>query len=368
MAKEDYYVILGVVRTASDDEIKKAYRKMAVQYHPDRNPGDKAAEEKFKEINEAYQVLSDAEKRSRYDQFGHSAFSGGSGFGGFEGGFGGGSFTDIFDNIFGDIFGGGQGQRSSGVDLRYNLEITFEEAAFGVEKEIHFEKESACTLCSGSGAKSGTQPKMCKTCRGTGQVRFNQGFFTLSRPCSTCEGRGAVIEEKCPECRGKGKIRKPHKVVVKIPAGIDNDQRLRIRGEGESTDFGGNPGDLFVHISVKEHALFQRQNEHIVLEMPITFTQAALGDEIDVPTLQGKTSLKIPSGTQSGTLFRLKGKGIKRLNGTGSGDQVVQVTVEVPSKLNHKQKELLKQFHEISVEDSHPTIARFIKKLKEILK
>jgi molecular chaperone DnaJ len=365
MAKEDYYIILGIVRGASDDEIKKAYRRLAVQFHPDRNPGDKSAEEKFKEVNEAYQVLSDAQKRAAYDQFGHAGL-GGAGFGGFEQGFGA-SFSDIFDNIFGDMFSGGGGA-SSGVDLRYNLEITFEEAAFGIEKQINFEKEASCDTCGGQGAAPGTKPKACRTCRGTGQVRFNQGFFTLSRPCSTCMGRGVIIEDRCTNCRGRGRIRKPHSIAVKVPAGIDSDQRLRLKGEGEIGEPGGAAGDLYVHIRVQEHALFKREGEHVLLELPITFVQATLGSEIEVPTLGGSTTLKINPGTQSLSMVRLKGKGIKRLNGSGFGDQVVRLIIETPTKLSARQRELLIQFQEEDNRESHPGVMSFVQKFREIFK
>jgi molecular chaperone DnaJ len=365
MSKRDYYEILGVIRTANDEDLKKAYRRLAIQHHPDRNPGDKASEEKFKEINEAYQILSDARKRQTYDQFGHAGLGGMPG-GGFEQGVGS-SFSDIFDNIFGDIFGGG-GATSAGVDLRYNMEITFEEAAFGVEKQIHFEKESTCETCQGSGARAGTRPQTCKTCRGAGQIRFNQGFFTLSRPCSTCMGRGVVIEERCETCRGRGKTRKPHAVNVKIPAGVDSEQRLRLKGEGEIAEPGGRPGDLFVHLRVKEHSLFRREDEHVIVEVPITFVQAAIGAEIDVPTLMGSTTMKISSGTQSGTVSRLKGKGIKRLNGSGFGDQLVKIVVETPTSLNARQKELLREFEREAALDSHPGILMFVQKFKEIFK
>ena len=363
MSKRDVYEVLGIVRNAETGEIKSAYRKLAVQFHPDRNPGDKSAEEKFKEINEAYQILGDAQKRARYDQFGHAGFGSGSGF---EQGFSG-SFSDIFDNIFGDIFGGQSGP-SAGVDLRYNMEVTFEEAAFGVEKEINFEKESSCDTCQGSGAKAGTRPKTCKTCRGTGQVRFNQGFFTLSRPCSTCRGRGVVIEERCEPCKGRGRTRRPHAVSVKVPAGIDDEQRLRIRGEGEIAEPGGKPGDLYVHVKVKEHALFQRQDEHVILDLPVTIVQAALGAEIEVPTLMGATQVKVSPGTQSGEILRLKGKGIKRLNGSGFGDQLIRVLVEIPRALNSRQKDLLKQFEQEANHESHPGLMNFLEKCREIFK
>lgn len=366
MSKRDYYETLAVEKNAGEDELKKAYRRLAVQFHPDRNPGDKAAEERFKEINEAYQILSDPQKRAAYDRLGHAAFGqGGFGGAGFEQGFG--SFSDIFDNIFGDIFGnqrgGGAGQ---GVDLRYNLELTFEEAAFGLEKELEFERDSICDTCHGSGAKPGTQPKACKSCRGTGQVRFNQGFFTMQRSCPQCQGRGAVVEEKCKDCRGAGKTRRPAKVPVKIPAGIDSEQRLRLRGEGEIAEPGGVAGDLYVVIRVKEHPLFQRQNEHILLELPITFVQAALGAEVEVPTLGGTTKVKLSHGTQNGETIRLKGKGIKRLNGTGSGDQLVRVVIETPTSLTSRQKEILREFEKEGSRESQPIIASYLKKFKEL--
>lgn len=365
MAKRDYYEVLGVSKAASDDDLKKAFRKLAIQYHPDKNPGDRKAEEAFKEVNEAYQILSDPKKRGLYDQFGHAGMGAGGGFD--PSGFAGGSFSDIFDNIFGDIFGGG-GRQSGGVDLRYNLEITFEEAAQGVEKKITFEKEFACETCLGSGAKVGTRPQACKHCRGTGQVRFNQGFFTLARTCPQCSGRGAVIEHKCNDCKGMGTIKKPHSVNVTIPAGIDSDQRIRLRGQGELGELGGTPGDLYVLVRVQEHSLFKREGEHVILEMPITFTQAALGSEIEVPSLTGPIKIDIKQGTQSGETLRLKGKGIKRLNGSGHGDQFVRVTVEVPKHLTSKQKELLRQFEKEEKPDAHPGVTNFLKKFKELLR
>lgn len=362
MTKRDYYEILGVSRTAAGDELKKAFRKLAIQYHPDRNPGNKGAEEQFKEINEAYSVLADPQKRSTYDRFGHAGLEQ-QGFGGFEQGFG--SFSDIFDNIFGDIFGN-RGGPSQGIDLKYHLEISFVEAAFGVEKDIAFEKESICNACSGTGAKPGSRPKTCPSCRGSGQTRLNQGFFTLTRTCGQCMGRGAIIGDFCSSCRGAGKTKGRHTVNVKIPAGIDSGQRLRLRGEGEIGEPGGRPGDLFVTVEVSEHPLFTRQNEHVILEMPITFVSAALGAEIEVPTLEGAAQLKIPAGTQSGTAFRLKGKGIKRLNGSGFGDEVVRVSVEIPTNLTNRQKELLQQFEREDNKNSHPGISSFLKKFKEL--
>jgi molecular chaperone DnaJ len=367
MSKRDYYVVLGVERSASDDEIKKAYRKVAIQFHPDRNPGNKEAEEKFKEANEAYQVLSDPQKRAAYDRFGHAGVGAGAGGTPFGEGFG--NFSDIFDNIFGDIFGGtgATGERDrGGVDLRYNLEITFEEAAFGTERTIRFHKVVTCEPCSGSGAKRGTKPKPCRTCRGTGQVRLSQGFFVLSRTCTSCSGRGEVIEEKCSQCSGRGAVEAEHSVTVSIPAGIDTGQRLRVRGEGEVSSSRGKPGDLFVQITVKEHPLFQREGEHVTLDLPVSFVQAALGDEIDVPTLGGTTKLRVPAGIQSGEVIRLKGKGIKRLNGSGYGDELVRVIVETPTKLNAKQRELLREFAEAGSADSQPGVAHFLKTIREL--
>lgn len=365
MAKRDYYEVLGVSRNASEDELKKAYRKVAIQYHPDKNPGNKEAEEKFKEANEAYQILSDPKRKAAYDQFGHAGV-GGQGFG-FDPGFGAGSFSDIFDNIFGDIFGAG-GRPNAGVDLRYTLEIDFEEAAKGTEKKITFEKEFSCDACSGSGAKAGTKPKTCGTCRGSGQVRLNQGFFTLARTCHSCSGAGVIIEDRCKTCRGKGKVKKPHSVVVNIPAGIDNEQRLRLRGEGESAGASGTIGDLYVVVRVREHPLFKREDEHVILEMPITFTQAALGTNLEVPTLHGAVEMAVQSGTQTGETLKLRGKGIKRLNGSGYGDQYVRLHIEVPKNLSNRQKELLKEFEKEGRSETYPGVSTFLKRFKEVFK
>jgi molecular chaperone DnaJ len=363
MAKKDYYEVLEVARTATDEDLKRAYRKLAIQFHPDRNAGNKEAEERFKQINEAYQVLSDSKKRATYDQFGHAGLGNQ---GGFSEGFSG--FSDIFDNLFNDIFGGGGGggRAAAGVDLRYNLEISFEEAAFGTETSISFEKDVVCASCTGTGAKPGTTPKACPTCRGSGQIHFNQGFFTLSRTCTDCGGRRMVIEHKCSSCRGRGTERKPATVLVKVPAGIDSDQRLRLRGEGEVSEVGGPAGDLYVQVSIRQHALYQRQGEHVFLELPVSFIQASIGAEIEVPTLHGKASLKIPAGTQSGAMFKMRSKGIKRLNGNGNGDQVVRVIVETPAKLSTKQKQILEEFEKTSSKGTNPAVEAFWKKVEDL--
>ncbi len=365
MAKRDYYEILGVNQSATEDELKKAFRKLAIQYHPDRNPGDKEAEEKFKEINEAYSVLSDAKKRAAYDRYGHAGIDS-QGFGPFDFGFGSSPFSDIFENIFGEIFGSRTGF-STGFDLEYNLKISFLEAAFGTEKEIKLEKRVVCSTCSGSGAKPGSKPKVCQHCRGTGQIRINQGFFTLTKTCGHCMGHGSVIREFCQDCRGKGRIRKIQSLKVNIPAGIDTGQRLRLRGEGEASEDGERAGDLYINIEIEDHPLFKRENEHVILELPISFVQAALGSEIEVPTIDGTTKLKIPAGTQPGSIFKLRGKGIKRLNASGFGDEVVKIYIEVPTTLSTKQKELLKAFEKEGTEESQPLISTFIKKFKRIL-
>ncbi len=369
--KRDYYEILGVHKNASETEIKKAFRKLAIQHHPDKNPGDKEAEEKFKEATEAYEVLSDAQKRAQYDQFGHAGVSGAGGFsGGGFGGFGAGSpFGDIFSDIFGDIFGGGgrrtQGRR--GDDLLYNLEIAFEEAAFGCEKKIDVPYAKRCVSCNGSGAKPGTEPKICPTCRGAGQVRYQQGFFSVSKTCGQCNGEGKVVDDPCPDCRGKGSVKDTKTLSVKIPGGVETGSRLKLTGEGGQGAKGGPNGDLYVAIAVKDHPLFQREDDNVVCEIPISFAQAALGCEIEVPTLDGKVSMKIPDGTQSGKIYRLRGKGIPSLQGYGRGDQLVIVKVETPTNLSGRQKELLEEFAKISGEDAHPMKKGFLDKVMDFL-
>ncbi len=376
-SKRDYYEVLGVGREASDADIKRAYRKLAKQYHPDVNPGDKNAEAKFKEVSEAYEILSDQQKKSRYDQFGHAgvdpnSFGGaGAGFGDFD--FGG--IGDIFESFFG---GGGFGRSSrsrsgpqKGADLKYSLQITFEEAAFGTEKEITVNRNETCTSCKGSGAKEGTSPTTCKHCGGTGQVQYKQstpfGQFVNVKTCDVCHGEGKIIMDPCPTCNGKGKVRKTVKRVVNVPAGIDDGQTLSLRGEGDPGVKGGPAGDLYITIGVKPHPIFKRQGNDVVCEMPITFTQAALGAELEVPTLDGKVKYDIQEGTQTGSIFRLKGKGIPYLRGNGRGDQYVKVEIDVPKKLNEKQKELLRQYAEISGDEACEKRKSFFEKMKDAL-
>ena len=370
MSKRDYYEVLGVARTATPQELKSAYRKLALQFHPDKNPDNKAAEDTFKECSEAYEVLADTEKRARYDRFGHQA-PGGFGAGQWEGGFpSGAGINDIFGDIFGEIFGqrprGGRGGRQRGADLRYNLEITFVEAAFGTEAKVKIPRHKACDTCHGSGAKGGTGPKTCPTCHGSGELRLTQGFFQISRPCGHCQGSGKVITDPCQTCRGAGKIESESQLTVKIPAGVDTGTRLKLTGEGEPGDHGGPPGDLYVVVHVQEHPIFVREDTEVICDVPISFTQAALGSNIEVPTLDGKVKMKIPSGTQSGKVFRLKGKGIPSLDGYQRGDQHVRVTVEVPEKLTRKQRELLEQFAASAGEETHPQQKSFFGKVKEL--
>ncbi|WP_202711164.1 molecular chaperone DnaJ [Sporosalibacterium faouarense] len=377
MSKRDYYEILGVDKNASEDELKRAYRKLAKKYHPDLNPDDEEAEQKFKEANEAYEVLRDADKRAKYDRFGHEGVNGQGGFGGFGQNFGGGGFGDIFDDIF-DMFGGGfsgGGRRKSGpkkgADLKYRVHIEFEEAAFGVEKEIKVKRTEDCSTCNGSGAKPGTNKSTCDKCSGTGEVKYAQqtpfGQFVRVGTCDKCNGTGEIIEEPCAKCHGTGKEQKVKKIKVKIPAGVDTGSVIPLRGEGEPGEKGGPRGDLYIYIEVKPHEIFDRDGNNIICEFSISFAQAALGAEVQVPTLEGKVKYDIPAGTQSGTVFRLKNKGITNIRGYGKGDQYVKINVVVPEKLNDKQKELLREFAKESGEESHEHKKGFFGKVKDAL-
>ncbi len=354
MAKRDYYEVLGVQREANAQEIKSAYRKLALKHHPDKNPGDKQAEENFKEAAEAYSVLSDPNKRGQYDRFGHAGVNVGSGgFGGFDPDIFA-DFSDILGDFFGfgDVFGGSRRRRPNqaqrGSDLRYDLRISFEEAVFGVKTKIKIPRQETCAVCGGTGAKPGQGRVTCNTCGGQGQIRYQQGFFTISRTCPHCQGTGQIIKHRCTECKGSGRVAKEKILELKIPAGVDDGSRLRVAGEGESGTNGGPAGDLYVVIEVEEHPFFKRQGNDIYCELPVSFPQAALGAEISIPTLEGKERLKIPEGTQTGTVFRLKGRGVVSLSGRGQGDQLVAITVVTPTKLNKQQRELLQQFSDAS--------------------
>lgn len=354
MAKRDFYEILGVAKNASEEEIKKSYRKLAMKYHPDRNPDSKESEEKFKEVKEAYEMLTNPEKREAYDRYGHAGVDPNMGGGG-GGGFGAGGFADSFGDIFGDIFGGGRGRSSGpqvyrGADLRYNLEITLEQAAHGFDTTIRVPSWDKCDTCHGTGAKPGTSPTTCTTCAGHGQVRMQQGFFSIQQTCPKCHGNGKVITDPCAPCGGQGRIKRNKTLEVKIPAGIDNGMRIRSSGNGEPGTNGGPAGDLYVEIHIKPHAVFQREGDDLHCEMPISFVKATLGGEIEVPTLSGKVSFTIPEGTQSGKTFRLKSKGIKGVRSGYSGDLFCHVAVETPVKLTDKQKDLLKEFERLTVE------------------
>ncbi|MGL5007147.1 MAG: molecular chaperone DnaJ [Plesiomonas sp.] len=345
MAKRDYYEVLGVTREADEKEIKKAYKRLAMKYHPDRNQGDKESEARFKEIKEAYEILTDDQKKAAYDQYGHAAFEQG-GMGGGAGGFGGGAdFGDIFGDVFGDIFGGGRrSQRASrGADLRYTMELTLEEAVRGVTKEIKVPTMVECDGCHGSGAKAGSKPTTCTTCHGAGQVQMRQGFFAVQQACPTCHGRGQIIKDPCNKCHGDGRIQKTKTLSVKIPAGVDTGDRIRLTGEGEAGEQGAPAGDLYVQVHVKDHKIFQREESNLFCEVPISFTMAALGGEVEVPTLDGRVSLKIPAETQTGRMFRMRGKGVKSVRGGAQGDLMCRVVVETPVKLSERQKELLKE-------------------------
>lgn len=357
--KKDYYEILGVAKNASQDEIKKAYRKLAMKHHPDRNPGDKTAEAKFKEMKEAYEVLSDEKKRSIYDQVGPAGFeqfaSGGAGqagqgFSGFGGGLG-----DIFGSIFGEAFhGGGQASQGPerGSDLLYKITLTLEEAVFGVKKQIKLTTLAACDECNGTGAKKGSSVETCSTCHGQGVVFMQKGFFSLQQTCPDCHGRGKVIKDPCSKCHGQGRIRAEKTLSVTIPPGVDNGDRIRLAGEGEAGPFGGQTGDLYVEVHIKEHSIFARRGRDLYCELPISFTAAALGDEIEIPTLEGKVMLKIPAETQGGKIFRLSGRGVTQVNGRSKGDLYCTVSVETPVHLSSDQKNMLKKFAESLAKDN----------------
>ena len=374
--KRDYYEVLGVERNASEEDVKRAYRRLAVKFHPDKNPDDPHAEEKFKELGEAYDVLMDSDKRAAYDRFGHAAFaSGGAGFGGFHDPF------DIFREVFGgggfgggifETFFGGAGARSEdrqrGSDLRYDMQIGLEEAAFGVEKEIEIEKLDTCDKCHGSGAEPGSRTINCPTCGGRGQVISSRGFFHVSQTCPRCRGGGETIEKPCPKCHGEGRLEKLSPVKLKIPAGIREGSRLRSSKNGEVGIRGAPSGDLYVVIHIKEHKVFQREDDDLYCEVPIAFSLAALGGEIDVPTLEGKAHLKVPAGTQSGQMFKLRGKGITNVNGRGRGDLFARLIVEVPSRLNVEQRRKLEEFAALCSDENTPLRKSFFEHAKEFFK
>ena len=346
MAKRDYYEILGVPKNASDDELKKAFRRLAMKDHPDRNPGNKDAEERFKEAKEAYEVLSDAQKRAAYDQFGHAGVDPSAAGGAYRGAAGA-SFSDIFEDIFGDIFGGaarGGSRPYRGADLQYHLELTLEEAVFGTEVRIRVPMLATCGECSGSGARKGTSPETCPTCGGHGQVRIQQGIFSVQQTCPRCRGTGRILPDPCPKCRGQGRVEEQKTLVVKVPPGVDGGDRIRLGGEGEAGINGGPPGDLYVQVAVKPHKIFTRKDNDLYCEIPVAFTMAALGGEVEVPTLNGRAMLTVPEGTQGGTLFRLKGKGVKPVRGGQIGDLLCRLTVETPVNLTREQKDMLRQF------------------------
>ena len=375
--KRDYYEVLGVSRGASEDEIKKAYKKMARKYHPDLNPGDKTAEEKFKEVNEAYEVLSDADKKARYDQYGHAGVDPNFGAGGFGGGFDGsfdfGDLGDIFGSFFGGGFGGGRRTNPNapqrGESIRMSIAISFEEAAFGCEKAVTVERYETCDTCHGNGCAPGTSPEVCPDCHGTGTVQVRRqtpmGVFATSSPCPKCGGKGRTIHQPCKDCRGSGMVRKKKTIQASIPAGIDNGQTISIRGQGNAGKNGGPAGDLLITITVRPHELFRREGTSVLCEAPITFTQAVLGAELEIPTIDGKVKYTLPEGTQSGTTFRLKGKGIPSINGRGRGDQYVTVYIETPKNLNKEQKEALKKFAETMGESNYEEQKKFFKKFKK---
>lgn len=379
MSKRDYYEVLGIQKNATEAEIKKAFKKLAMKYHPDRNPDDKSAEDKFKEAKEAYDILSDPQKRTAYDQFGHAGVDTSAAGGPGAGGFGGANFSDIFGDVFGDIFGGAGGARGGsyvqrGADLRYNLELSLEEAVAGTTVKIRIPTMVACESCGGSGAKKGSTPTTCPTCHGQGQVRMQQGFFSLQQTCPRCHGKGQIIADPCSSCHGHGRIEKQKTLSVKVPAGVDNGDRIRLGGEGEAGEHGGPAGDLYVQVYVRDHPIFQRDGNDLFCEVPIGFTTATLGGEIEVPTLGGRVNLKVPQESQTGKLFRLRGKGVKSVRGGQVGDLLCRILVETPVKLNSKQKELLREFEKSMQENGtthspkHTTWIDGVKKFFEDMK
>ncbi len=350
MSKRDFYEVLGVSRDASERDIKKAYKRLAMKFHPDRNQGDAQAAEKFKEVKEAYEILTDSQKKAAYDQYGHAAFEqGGMGGGGFGGG--GADFGDIFGDVFGDIFGGGrrgggQSRAQRGADLRYNMDLSLEEAVRGCEKEIEVPTLVSCDVCHGTGARKGTTPQTCGTCHGHGQVQMRQGFFAVQQTCPTCNGTGKIIKDPCSACHGQGRKQKKKTLNVKIPAGVDTGDRIRLSGEGEAGEMGAAAGDLYVQVHVRDHHIFERDGNNLYCEVPVSFAQAALGGEVEVPTLDGRVNLKVPEETQTDRMFRMRGKGVKGVRGGGVGDLIVKLVVETPVKLSTRQKELLREFDE----------------------
>ena len=382
--KRDYYHVLGVERNASPEDVKKAYRKLAVKYHPDKNPGDKSAEDKFKELGEAYEVLSNVDKRAAYDRYGHQAFTQGGGFGGAGGGAhdpfdvfrevfgtGRGGGGGIFESIFGDMAnqdGGERGGRGRGADLRYDMRITFQEAARGVEKEIEISKLQACDTCHGSGAEPGSKVTTCPTCGGHGQVAVTRGFFNIAQTCPRCRGTGQTIEKPCHTCHGEGRVEKTSKIKIKIPAGVEDGTRLRSSGQGEGGARGGPAGDLYVVLHVEPHEIFQREGTDLYCSVPISFAKAALGGEVKVPTLEGSAVLRVPAGTPSGKVFRLRGKGLPEVHGRGVGDLHAKLYVEVPTKLNHEQRAHLQAFADSCDEHTHPEETSFFRKAKDFFK
>jgi molecular chaperone DnaJ len=371
--KRDYYEVLGVSRTAGDPEIKSAYRKLALQYHPDRNPDNPEAEERFKECSEAYAVLADSEKRARYDRFGHAGVgnAGGSGFGGFDASVFN-DFHDIFGDIFGfsDVFGGQGGRRRSraqrGADLREDLTLEFEEAVFGVTKQVQVRRQEQCDKCNGSGMAPGKAPINCTTCGGRGQMRYQQGFFSITRACSTCGGSGKLIVDPCNQCRGQGRVTRDRTVTVKVPAGVEEGARILYSNEGEAGAFGGPPGDLYIVLHAREHSFFERDGKNLHCMLPISISQAALGAEIKVPTMEGEETLRIPEGTQTGANFKLKGKGVPVLNGRGRGDLFVEMKVQTPARLTKRQRELLQELHSTLSVENTPVSRSLLNKVKDI--